>query len=78
MFLRLQGGFVMSDDSHGVDHLATNYKRMLAFIQQTGIGTIDFADRDGQRQDSRFSRIGFSRIAVAELAQLPFWTNLQQ
>ncbi|KAF2850528.1 histidinol-phosphatase-like protein [Plenodomus tracheiphilus IPT5] len=78
MFLRLQGGFVMSDDSHGIDQIGTNYDRLLAFIQTTGIEEIHFADRDGQRQQTRFPSIGFSSITVGHLAQLPFWATLQQ
>jgi len=76
MFLRLQGDFVMSDDSHGLDHIATNYDRLLAFMQKTGIGTISFVDQHGQRQDSRFPTVGFSSITVANLAQSPFWATL--
>ncbi|KAH9868830.1 hypothetical protein J1614_007905 [Plenodomus biglobosus] len=75
-FLRLHGGFVMSDDSHGVDQIGTNYKRMLAFIQRAGIEKIHVADRDGERQQTRFPSIGFSSITVAHLAQLPFWESL--
>ncbi|CBX90670.1 similar to histidinol-phosphatase [Plenodomus lingam JN3] len=77
-FLRLQGGFVMSDDSHGVDQIGTNYQPLLAFIQQTGIERIHVADRNGERQRTRFPSIGFSSITVAHLAQLPFWAKLQR
>ncbi|KAI8938387.1 hypothetical protein NX059_004283 [Plenodomus lindquistii] len=78
-FLSLGGGFVMSDDSHGIDQIGTNYKRLLAFIQETGIKEIHFAERDGgTRQQTRFRSVGFSSITVAHLAQLPFWANLEQ
>ena len=76
MFLRMGGGFVMSDDSHGIDQIATNYARLLAFIQEAGIEKIYYADSAGVRKDSRFPNAGFSSIAVTDLAQLPFWAKL--
>ncbi|CAO2652772.1 Nn.00g021830.m01.CDS01 [Neocucurbitaria sp. VM-36] len=76
MFLKMNGGFVMSDDSHGIDQIGTNYKRLLAFIQKAGIERIHYADPTGIRKDSRFPNGGFSSISVADLAQLSFWTSL--
>lgn len=68
----------MSDDSHGIEQIGTNYTRLLAFIQKTGISSIHYIDpRAGARKNSRFPSIGFTSIAVTDLAQLPFWTNLQ-
>ena len=72
----MNGGFVMSDDSHGVDQIGTNYTRLLAFIQTAGIERIHYADPTGIQNDSRFPNGGFSSISVADLAQLPFWTSL--
>jgi histidinol-phosphatase (PHP family) len=68
MFLRKGGGFVMSDDSHGIDHIGTNYARLLAFIKTAGIERIHYAERAGQGREGRFSS-----IALADLVQLPFW-----
>jgi histidinol-phosphatase (PHP family) len=70
------GNFVMSDDSHGIDQIGTNYARLLAFIQKAEIEQIYYADSAGVRKDSRFPNVGFSRIAVTNLVQLPFWANL--
>lgn len=72
------GGFVMSDDSHGTDQIGTNYTRLLAFVQKAGIGRVYYADPAGVRKDSRFPSVGFSSISVADLVQLPFWTNLEK
>lgn len=36
-WLRLGGKFTMSDDSHGTAHVATNYKRGLAFLRELGV-----------------------------------------
>ena len=75
MFLRMGGGFVMSDDSHGIDQIGTNYARLLAFIQKAGIEKIHYAD-SGVRKDSRFPNAGFPSINVTDLARLPFWAKL--
>jgi hypothetical protein len=75
MFLRLGGAFVMSDDSHGVDQIGTNYARLLAFIGETGIDEMHFVDRTGIQSDSRFPNAGFLSIAVSELSELPFWKD---
>ena len=65
----------MSDDSHGIDQIGTNYGRLLAFIQKAGIEEIHFAAKGGEtRKDTRFPNAGFSTMAVSELARLPFWT----
>jgi histidinol-phosphatase (PHP family) len=77
MFLDLGGGFVLSDDSHGIEQIGTNYPRLLDYVQKTGTETIHFAARGcGERIDSRFPSAGFSTIAVADLARLPFWSSL--
>lgn len=66
----------MSDDSHGIDQIGTNYARLLAFVKTAGIDRIHYADRAGERKDSRFPNAGFSSITLTDLAQLPFWVNL--
>ncbi|KAF2002240.1 histidinol phosphate phosphatase H, partial [Amniculicola lignicola CBS 123094] len=75
MFQDLGGGFVMSDDSHGIEQVGTNYPRLLAFIQSAGIDRIYYADADAPGTRARFPSVGFSSIAIDELAQLPFWKS---
>jgi histidinol-phosphatase (PHP family) len=77
VFIRMGGCFTMSDDSHGIDQIGTNYPRMLAFIHQARIQHIHYVDLDTPRADSRFPTTGFSRIAVDDLARLPFWSENQ-
>ena len=77
MFLGMGGGFVLSDDSHGIEQIGTNYPRLLEYVQRAGVETIHFAARGcGDRIDSRFPSTGYSTIAVADLAALPFWSTL--
>lgn len=77
MFLGMGGGFVLSDDSHGIEQIGTNYPRLLEYVQRAGVETIHFAARGcGDRIDIRFPSTGYSTIAVADLAALPFWSTL--
>lgn len=77
MFLSMGGGFVLSDDSHGIEQIGTNYPRLLEYVQRAGVEKIHFAARGcGDRIDSRFPSTGYSTIAVMDLAALPFWSTL--
>lgn len=76
------GRFAMSDDSHGIDQIGTNYRRLLDFIQTVGIKEIHYVDGDissttTTATDEPFPHAGFSSIAVGDLCQLPFWTKAQ-
>jgi histidinol-phosphatase (PHP family) len=73
MFLRLGGAFVMSDDSHGIDQIGTNYARLLSFIQKAGIEELHYIDPSGVREDKRFPSAGFASITTSGLAASPFW-----
>ncbi|KAF1960591.1 histidinol-phosphatase [Byssothecium circinans] len=75
LFLRMGGRFVMSDDSHSIDQIGTNYTRLLNFIQKAGIEEIMYADSDAPPRDGRFPNAGFSSIAIDDLVQHPFWST---
>ncbi|OAL03365.1 histidinol-phosphatase [Phaeosphaeriaceae sp. SRC1lsM3a] len=77
IFLRLGGAFVMSDDSHGIEQLGTNYGRLLAFIQTAGIEEVHYIDPSGIRNDARFPTAGFASITTSRLLALPFWNKIQ-
>ncbi|KAH3915600.1 histidinol-phosphatase [Parastagonospora nodorum] len=77
MFLQMGGSFVMSDDSHGIEQIGTNYSRLLAFIQKAGIKEIHYIDPRGARNDARFPSAGFTSIATSKLAASPFWEDKQ-
>ena len=63
----------MSDDSHGIDQVGTNYPSLLDFIKKAGITEIHYADPDALSNDSRFPNAGFSSIAIQDLIELPYW-----
>lgn len=75
-FLRVGGRFAMSDDSHDVGQIGTNYARLLEYISKVGIEEVYYADKDAAPRDGRFNA-GFSRIAVEELVELPFWHKVR-
>lgn len=80
LFLSLGGRFALSDDSHGIEHVGTNYHRMLEFVKKAGISEIYYADREApatSRKDSRFPNAGFSRIAIEGLVEMPYWARNQ-
>lgn len=77
LFLSMGGGFVLSDDSHGIEQIGTNYPRLLEYIKKTEVEKIHFAARGcGDRIDDRFPSSGYSTIDVVDLARLPFWSEL--
>lgn len=67
----------MSDDSHGIEQLGTNYGRLLAFIQTAGIEEVHYIDPSGIRNDARFPTAGFASITTSRLLALPFWNKIQ-
>ncbi|PVH96559.1 histidinol phosphate phosphatase H [Periconia macrospinosa] len=80
-FLGMGGWFAMSDDSHGIDQIGTNYSRLLDFIQKVGIKEIHYVDSDtssttSTTTDKSAPHAGFSSITVGDLSQLPFWTKV--
>lgn len=75
-FLSIGGRFTISDDSHGIDQVGTNYHRLLEYMKEVGITEIWYADRKATEvKDVRFNA-GFSSISVQDLEQLPFWKSL--
>lgn len=67
----------MSDDSHGIDQIGTNYVRLLDFIQKVGITEVWYVDSSVPSSDCRFPHAGFSSIAISNLMQSPFWARAQ-
>lgn len=73
------GRFCLSDDSHGVEQISLNFKRVLDFLDSTGISTVHYlqvADNEesASAPDARFPRTEIASISVEELKGLEFWT----
>lgn len=64
------GGFVLSDDSHGVDQVATNYARVLPFLEATGITHLYAMNGEGGRPPFDFVRHDLEAVKA-----MAFWKN---
>ena len=65
-YMDLGGSFVTSDDSHGIDHVATNYHKLLDFFADIELTRISYLWEDG-------GSIVVQSMIVEELAELAFW-----
>jgi histidinol-phosphatase (PHP family) len=77
-FLTLNGRFCLSDDSHGVDQVVSNYHLVLNFVEFIGIPTLHYLDLSTDSDvsevlDDRFPRTQTRSISLSEVKQLPFW-----
>ncbi|KAK0638059.1 putative histidinol-phosphatase [Lasiodiplodia hormozganensis] len=68
VFLGLGGRFTLSDDSHQVEHVATNYARLPEFLERTGIRELFFLQAGREGGDARFPGIALARVSAAEVA----------
>lgn len=77
-FLTRTGTFALSDDSHGTDHIGTNYDKLLSFIRKAGITELYYLDRNASAtsgRDTRFPGAGFTRIGVEDVVGMGYWTK---
>ena len=73
------GHFTLSDDSHGVEQVGLNYKRVLDAIHKAGITEImciaPKADADVSEAEPRSPSVSWTSISVTELQAHGFWKN---
>lgn len=70
MALRKGARFCLSDDSHGVNHVAYGYDEAMQFVKSCGIAHLYFAkhvDNPTTVVDERFPTLEFGAAAVADL-----------
>ncbi|KAL9136986.1 MAG: hypothetical protein Q9175_001820 [Cornicularia normoerica] len=70
-FLARGGAFTLSDDSHGIKQVGTNYGRCLSFAEKTGIISITFLEKGAATKDSRFPGISTNAVSLVELKERP-------
>lgn len=72
-----QGRFCLSDDSHGIHHVALNYNPVLDFLDVAGITVVHYLTHEPDAQDaapdSRFPNMRIYAISVEELKNERFW-----
>lgn len=67
-FLGLGGRFTLSDDSHQVGHVGTNYARLAGFLERVGIREVFFLQAGEAGPDARFPGVALARVETAELS----------
>lgn len=70
--------FCLSDDSHGVDQLASNYGRALSFLDEIGVTSIIVLRHSATAvggHDHRFPTLRLDRIELSQVRKLPFCSS---
>lgn len=68
----MNGGFVMSDDSHGVEQVGACYSGVLSFMKAYELEEIVYIEGDGK------GRVVERRMLLEEIERLPFWKQHNQ
>ncbi|MCJ1403972.1 histidinolphosphatase [Xylographa trunciseda] len=68
-FLKMEGGFVLSDDSHGIGQVGFGYKRTIEFVAEIGIQTLMVLQRGPMTRDPRFPEVFGRPVPVHGLEQ---------
>jgi len=63
------GGFVMSDDSHGVGQVGTCYPQLLQWIRDVGLRELKYLTKNGGDE------VFVGGISVVDLEKEPFWAT---
>ncbi|KAK8119338.1 histidinol-phosphatase [Apiospora kogelbergensis] len=63
-YLKLGGKFTMSDDSHGIAQVATNYKKGLEFLESIGVSHVWTLERTPQPGDAGNKKATLANKAV--------------
>ncbi len=70
--------FCLSDDSHGISHVALNYGRALPFLDAVGISSLTYLQHNPAPQDKsepRFQSLHFGQLDMTELREHAFWKS---
>ncbi|KAF6234561.1 hypothetical protein HO173_007186 [Letharia columbiana] len=76
-FFARGGAFTLSDDSHGIKQVGTNYGRCLSFAEKTGITSVHFLEKGAATKDSRFPGISTNAVSLIELKKHPSFSYLE-
>lgn len=75
-FKGMSGRFTLSDDSHGMDQVGLNYRRVLECIKEAGLSEVyclAHATDVMPAHDRRFGEVGWRSISIAGLEDRGFW-----
>jgi len=66
-FIKLDGKFVLSDDSHGITQVGVCYDRIPKFLQETGIESLMVLGKGLATNGSRFSGVSTREVSTNSL-----------
>lgn len=73
-----KGRFCLSDDSHGVEQVALNFRPVLDFLDRAGISTLHYLQLEESVSspvpDARFPKTQIVEISVEDVRKLAFWS----
>lgn len=69
-FIVKGGRFTLSDDSHGIHQVGTDYDRLLRFVEETGIRKIVSFEQGSTTRDLRFPNIDIATVTAKELGEI--------
>ncbi|KAM0521841.1 hypothetical protein ACHAPE_002403 [Trichoderma viride] len=64
-WLQLGGKFTMSDDSHGIAQVATNYTRALTFLEDLGVGEVWTFQRQDHPEAGEVTKAALNDVSVS-------------
>lgn len=66
------GTVVLSDDSHGIEHVGACYDQVANFLKKQNIETVGVLGKD---RGVGLTSVSTTTIHLSDLLQLPFWTK---
>ncbi|MCJ1383964.1 histidinolphosphatase [Xylographa soralifera] len=66
-FSKMNGDFVLSDDSHGVSQVGFGFKRTVEFVEEIGVKTLIVLTRGLVTRDARFPGVSGRPVPVKDL-----------
>lgn len=68
----------MSDDSHGIDQVALNFRPVFDFLDRAGVKTLHYlqleASVSSPAPDARFPKTQIVEISVEDVRKMEFWS----
>ncbi|GAB7339659.1 hypothetical protein MBLNU457_6242t1 [Dothideomycetes sp. NU457] len=76
-WLKMKGRVVLSDDSHGISHIGTNYGKSLQFMKTTGISEVYYFEKTSVASKGRLNETVTRSISIAELENHKYWQSMK-
>ena len=67
------GQFTISDDSHSIEHIGSNYRDLVHFANMVGISRLTYLERGAESKDARFPSTSAVIVSLSIVQGLPFF-----